>query len=690
MENQDKAEDEMLSEADAYQLLESYEIPVPRYGIASDTQKAGEIAEEIGYPVVLKVISPEIVHKSDAGGVLIGIRSRKEAEDAFGSIIENIKKFRSDAKITGIIVEKEYPQGLELIIGGKRDPAFGSVLTFGMGGTLVELLRDVKTRVLPLSREEIVRMIRSIKGYRLIEGYRNSPPLDEESLLEIVGSVASMLQDHPRIREFDINPLILYEKGAIAVDARIVVAPHKKERTIIHNKPIPKRLLQPDSIALIGATSDPNKIGYAVMRNLLSFPGDLYPVNPHSDQILGRKAYKMVGEIPGKIDAAVIAIPAGLVAGVMEELGEKGVKLAIILSSGFREVGSEGKKREDEVMAAAERGDIRVIGPNCLGIILPHEKLNTTFDPITPRPGRIGFISQSGAIITTITDWSLPEQIGFSAVISVGNQSDLGFIEYIRYLSDDEKTRAIILYVEEIREGQEFMALCREITPKTPIIALKSGSSEIGKRAASSHTGSLAGSFQVYQAAFHQSGIIPVFSIKEAFDVAELLASEGYPKGRRAIVVTTAGGFAVLASDYAQRYGVELTSLPDSLVDELDSILPTMWSRGNPMDIIGDGGADRYARVFDILINHQDIWDIAIVIAVPSALLDSSHLGQEIVRFSHHTDKMIAGCLLGGDSMKSGVGILRENKIPNYSDIESAFRAVGRSLKSCEEREGRG
>jgi acetyl coenzyme A synthetase (ADP forming)-like protein len=680
----------MLSEADAYRLLKHYDIPVPGHGIAKDAGGAGEIAEGIGYPVVMKVISPQIVHKSDAGGVMTGIRSRPEAEAAFGSIIENIKKYRSDAEITGIIVEKEYPHGLELLIGGRRDPAFGGVLTYGMGGTLVELVRDVKTRVLPLSREEIARMIRSVKGYRLIEGYRDRPPLDEETLLEIIVSAASMLQDHGEIQEFDINPLILYEKGAVAVDARILVANSVDDTAPVRREPIPAGLMHPGSVALIGATSDPNKIGYAVMRNLLPFTGKLYPVNPHSEQILGRKVFRKVGDIPGEVDAAVIAIPARLVAGVMEELGQKGVKLAIILSSGFREIGPEGQKREDEVMEVAARRNIRVIGPNCLGIILPYEKLNTTFDPITPRAGRIGFVSQSGAIITTITDWSLPEQIGFSAVISVGNQSDLGFIEYIRYLSDDTHTRAIILYVEEIRNGQEFMELCREITPKTPIIALKSGSSEIGKRAASSHTGSLAGSFEVYQAAFHQAGIIPVFSIKEAFDVAELLASEGYPKGKRAIVVTTAGGFAVLASDYAQRYGVSLTDLPDVLVEELDSILPPIWSHENPLDIIGDGGADRYARVFDILIRNQDIWDIAVVIAVPSALLDSSHLGQEIVRFSRHTDKMIVGCLLGGDSMKSGVGILRENRIPNYSDIESAFRAVGRSLGSCEDRKESG
>jgi acyl-CoA synthetase (NDP forming) len=219
-----------------------------------------------------------------------------------------------------------------------------------------------------------------------------------------------------------------------------------------------------------------------------------------------------------------------------------------------------------------------------------------------------------------------------------------------------------------------------EIVKKKPVIVLKSGSSPLGKQAASSHTGSLAGDFEVYLAAFRQAGAIPVFSIREAFDVAELIASEGYPAGNRALVITAAGGFAVLASDYAERFGIDLPPLSPALTAELDKFLPPIWNRNNPLDIIGDGGAERYARVFDTLTRFQDEWDIAVVIAVPSAVIDPAHLAQEIARFSKNTHKMTVGCLVGGDSMKRGVRILRHNHIPNYDDIESAFRAVGRSL----------
>lgn len=303
-----------------------------------------------------------------------------------------------------------------------------------------------------------------------------------------------------------------------------------------------------------------------------------------------------------------------------------------------------------------------------MGIILPNKKINATFDPVSPKPGHLAFISQSGAIITTVVDWSLQEDRGLSAVISVGNQAYLGFDEFLKFAGEDEDTRTIILYIEEIRNGREFMK------------AIKSGSSKRGQKAASSHTGSLAGSYDVYMAAFRQAGVISAHSLREAFQIGELLASEDYPKGKRAIVISNAGGFVVLASDYAQMYGIEIGELTKDLIDELNTFLTGEWSHANPMDIVGDAQVDRYARVFDLMIRHQDIWDIAFVVAVPSGVLEPRHLAQEIVRFSNHTEKMIVGCLLGGDSMKSGVRVLRDASIPNFSELEEAFDAVGKVL----------
>jgi len=674
-------EKRLLSEPEGYEFLKKAGVPVPEYAVAKNRAMAEEYAQVTGFPLVMKILSPQVIHKTDAGGVITGIMNSTEAGEAFDRIIRTVSDRVPTPGIEGVIIERQMPQGLELIIGGKKDPAFGKIITFGFGGIYVELFRDFAIRVLPVGPEEIRGMVRELPGSGLITGYRNNPPLDEKALLDTISSISRLFFTSPEIEEFDINPLILYRDGIIAVDARVYITDETDNPVCEESDAVSPDIFYPGSIAVIGASSDPTKIGYAVLRNLLSFPGIIYPVNPRHQTLLGMKTYPSVPALPGPVDLAVITIPAPAVRGVVDDLGNKGVKLVIVVSSGYRETGEAGKVLEKELLASVKSQGIRLMGPNTLGIMLPNKKINTTFDPISAQPGHIGFISQSGAIITTIVDWSLPEEIGFSAVISVGNQSDLGFVDYLRFVDHDPDTRAIILYIEEIKNGCEFIRVVREVAGRKPVIALKSGSSKKGKIAASSHTGSLAGSYEVYQAAFRQAGVIGVVSLKEAFSVAELLASEGYPKGNRAVIITAAGGFAVLASDYADRYGIDLIELRGSVLEELDAFLPSGWSHENPVDIIGDAGAERYARTFDIMIRRQDEWDIAFVIAVPSAVLDPRHLGQEIIRFSKSTHKMIVGCLLGGDSMKQGIRVLRDEGIPNYEDIEDAFKAVGRAVR---------
>ncbi len=668
----------LLSEAEGYELLKKYGIPVPRYAVAKTAPEAGRAALEIGFPLVAKIISPQVIHKSDAGGVVTGITSATAAEEAFTGIMRNVRAAYPDADIKGIIIEAEQKPGLELIIGGKTDPSFGKVITIGMGGTLVELIRDVAIRLLPVSDDEIRAAIHSLGGYPLIAGFRHAAPRDEAALIRITSALARMFLEHEEVQEFDINPVILYSDGCCAVDARIYTGDAAGPAQPAGQNPVlQESIFTIRSVAVVGASRDPDKIGYAICRNMLGFPGSLYPVNPKSPEILGKTAYPSLSAIPGPVDAAVIAIPAPGVPAIVEEAGKKKVPLVIIESSGFRETGPAGKALEEQVLTTARNYRIRIMGPNCLGFMLPRQGINTTFDPVSPRPGSLAFISQSGAIITTIVDWSLAEEIGFSAVISVGNQLDLTFEDFIRWAAADPVTKAVILYVEEIRNGRRFVETVSRITPVKPVVVIKSGSSEIGQKAASSHTGSLAGSDQIYQAAFRQAGMIPVRSIREAFQAAELLASEGYPKGIRAVVISNAGGFGVLSSDYAERFGINMVEFPDALTKELDAVLPANWSRANPIDMVGDSHPDRYAKTFDVMIRHQDLWDIAFVIAVPSAISDPLRVANEIVRFSTHTHKMIVGCLIGGDSMKTPQRILREAHIPNFPDLEDAFRAVG-------------
>jgi len=670
----------MLTESEGYRLLESCGIPVPPHHLATSASDARAAAGWIGYPVVMKVISPEIVHKSDVGGVITGIENPEGVDEAFRTIMQNAAAHAPEATVTGIIVEKQIPAGLEVLIGGKTDPSFGKVITFGLGGKLVELLADVSIRVLPASEDEIRTMIREIEGYRLIRGYRGEAPKDEEALVRIIAAMAQAFIEDPRIREFDLNPVIVYEKGVSVVDARIIAGETAGGAAARLSVRAPPDIFYPESIAVIGASASPNKVGYSVLRNLLSFSGNLYPVNPSHGELFGRTTYPSVLDIPAPVDWAVVAVPARIVPEVMEECGKKGVRLAVIVTAGFREIGGEGTTLEEKVTAIARRHSIRIIGPNCLGIMMPHMRINATFDPVSPRAGDVAFISQSGAIITTVVDWSLPEEFGFSSVISVGNQADLGFEHYLRFAEQDQATRSVTLYIEEIQDGRGFMQIVREVADRKPVVAVKSGSSRKGRVAASSHTGSLAGSYEVYVAAFRQAGVIPVKTLRDAFNLAELLASEGYPQGNRAIAVTSAGGFAVLASDYAETHGIDMVDLPEDVFRELNVFLPSCWNHANPMDIIGDADAARFAALFDVLIQHQDFWDIAFVIAVPTTLADPAHIANEIVRFSRNTDKMVVGCMLGGDSIRSGLRILRSCRIPNFSELEDAFKAVGNIL----------
>ncbi|WAI01382.1 acetate--CoA ligase family protein [Methanogenium organophilum] len=676
----------MLSEPESYALLNDYRIPVPRHAVVHSADVAITAAETVGYPCVAKVLSPSITHKSDAGGVQIGIHNPAELRAAIETIQSTIHERAPDAEITGFVIEEQAPPGLELYIGGKRDPAFGPVITFGTGGTLVELEHDITMRVAPVTPEEATAMVRSIRHYPQIAGYRGTEPLDESALADTIHKISTLFINRPEVAELDINPLILYPDGLCAVDARILIRPYAPA-PVTSRPPLPQDLFWVSRIALVGASANPEKIGYIVLRNLLSFTGTVYPVNPKGGEILGKSVYPSLADIPERPDAVIITVPSTIVPQVMRDAGERGIPLAVIITSGFRETGEDGARLEEEIEGIALEYGIRYTGPNCLGMQVPRLSLNATFDPKSPRVGHTAFISQSGAIITTLVDWSLTEGIGFSAVFSVGNQTNIDFVDYIRLAAADDYTRTIVLYIEEIRDGRRFFEEAAKVTPVKPVIAIKAGRSEVGQKAAASHTGSLAGSYEVYEAAFRQAGIINAQNLSDAFSLAMLLGSEGYPKGNRAVVISSAGGFCVLASDYAEQHGIRIAPLSDTLLEEMNAFMPHGWSRQNPIDMVGDAGVHRFALTFDALIRHQDEWDIAFVISVPTATLDPVHLATEMARFSRHTEKMVVGCLLGGESMAAGVRILRDADIPNFAEPEDAFRAAGTAVKREDELE---
>lgn len=674
--------EKMLTEAEGYQLLSDFGIPAPQFKIVKSAEEAAKAGATIGFPVVMKIVSQQIIHKSDAGGVIVGVTGKDDARDAYKKIVESAKAYDPEAVIDGIIVEEMAKPGLELILGGKTDPAFGKVITFGMGGTLVELMKDVTLRILPVSEEDIRTMITEINAYPLISGYRGMKAKDEEKLVEIIRAVATFFEENEDVKEFDINPLRLYEEGACAVDARIIIDEDYKPPVKAERRPVPPEYFNPRSVAVIGASSDPKKMGYAVMHNLLHFPGQIYPVNNKRSEVQGLRAYPTVSAIPNPVDLAVITVPALQVPKIMQECGEKGIPLVVVITAGFKETGTDGKALEDRMLEIAHSYKIRVVGPNCLGLIIPPRGLDTTYVHESPDVGGIAFISQSGAIINTVVDWSLKNDIGFSAVFSVGNQSDLDFIDYLRFVEQDKNTKAVILYVEQLTDGREFMEVVSEVSQKKPVIAIKSGSSMKGQAAASSHTGSLSGSYEVYMEAFRKAGVIPVRALRGAFEAAELLAAPASPtgelKGTRAIVITNAGGFAVLSSDYAEMYGINIIDLPQEILEEMNTFLPDYWSHANPLDLLGDATDKRFTQVFDVLARHSDQWDIAFVIGFPNLVLDSEHFAQTIANFAEKTDNPVIGTLLGGECMDAGIRLLKEKGIPNFDELEQAYKVVGR------------
>lgn len=671
----------MLSEAEGYEILGKYGVPVPAFKIVTTAEEAGDVAESIGFPVVMKIVSPQIIHKSDSGGVVTSIGTKEGAQAAFNRIVTSVKEYNPKAKIEGVIIEEQAKPGLELIIGGKTDGTFGKVITFGIGGTLVELMKDVTLRILPVTEDDVREMVKEIRSYPLISGYRGSKPKDEETLVQAILNVCKFFEENEQVKEFDINPLRLYESGACAVDSRVIMVDKKSVQKKAERPEVPLEYFNPRSVAIVGASDDPTKMGYAVMHNLLHFPGQLYPVNNKRDTIQGLTAYPTVKDIPSPVDMAVITVPAMYVPQVVEECGEKGVSIAVVITAGFKEMGEDGKALEERVVAMANRYGMRIVGPNCLGLIVPPRGLDTTYVHQSPRPGNIAFLSQSGAIVNTVVDWSLAEDIGFSAVVSVGNQSDLNFFDYMRWVERDPNTKAIIMYIEEISDGEAFMKVASEVSKTKPIIAIKSGSSERGSKAAASHTGSLSGSYDVYMEAFRRSGVLAVHTLTGAFLAAEMLSHpKRYPKGSRAVVVTNAGGFAVLSSDYAERYGIDIIDLPEDVVAELDEFLPEFWNKGNPVDLLGDASERRFEQTFEVLAKHDDLWDMCFLVGFPNNILSSEQLANQVLKMSVNTEKRIVCSLLGGDSMNRGRKILREHSIPSFDELDFTFRVIGRVL----------
>ena len=431
----------------------------------------------------------------------------------------------------------------------------------------------------------------------------------------------------------------------------------------------------PATIAVIGATEKKDSVGRTIVWNLISSPfgGTVYPVNPNRPNVLGVRAYPKIGDIPEPVDLAVIVTPATTVPGVITECVKAGVKAAIVISAGFKETGAPGVELERQILEEAHRGKMRIIGPNCLGVMRPPSGLNATFAGRIARAGSVGFISQSGALCTAVLDWSLRENVGFSAFISVGSMLDVGWGDLIDYLGDDPKTHSIVMYMETIGDARSFLSAAREVALSKPIIVIKPGRTEGAARAAASHTGSLTGSDEVLDAAFRRSGVLRVNSIAEVFYMAEVLAKQPRPKGPRLTILTNAGGPGVLAVDALLMHGGELAELSSATTDALNQILPPAWSHNNPIDILGDAGAERYAKALEIAAKDPQT-DGLLVILTPQAMTDATATAEQLEPYAKTFGKPVIASWMGGADVAAGEELLNHADIPTFPYPDTAAR----------------
>ncbi|NUS84563.1 MAG: CoA-binding protein [Streptomyces sp.] len=573
-------------------ITDAYGIPTPAEGLAECADDAVALADRIGFPVALKIVSPDILHKTDAGGVQVGLTSAAEVRGAFTAIVSNSRAYDPNARIKGVQVQQMVPAGgQEVIVGAVTDPTFGKVVAFGLGGVLVEVLKDITFRLAPASRDDALSMLDSIRAAEVLRGVRGGAAVDREALADLVVRVSRLAADFPEVAEVDLNPVFASASGVLAADVRILLSdtPPAERRRYSREEILAamRRLMQPRSVTVIGASNEQGKIGNSVMRNLIDggFPGEIHPVNPKSDDILGRKAYKSVTDVPGEVDVAVFAIPAKFVPAALEEVGRKGIPNAVLIPSGFAETGEH--ELQERIVAIAEEHGVRLLGPNIYGYYSTWQDLCATFCTPYDVKGPVALTSQSGGIGMAILGFARTTRTGVSAIVGLGNKSDVDEDDLLTYFGEDPNTRCIAMHLEDLKDGRAFVEAARATVPKKPVVVLKAGRTAAGAKAAGSHTGALAGDDAVYDDILRQAGVIRAPGLNEMLEYARALPVLPTPQGDNVVIITGAGGSGVLLSDAIVDNGLSLMEIPPDLDAAFRRFIPPFGAAGNPVDITG-------------------------------------------------------------------------------------------------------
>jgi len=607
-----------LDEWQAKSLLALYGTSVPEGGLANDEDEAVRIARQLDGPVVVKAIGSHITHKTEHGLVALNLMGEEAVRTAARSLLA-----RTEDQGAVLLVERMVRGAREFMVGMKRDLSYGPVVMFGIGGIFAEAHKDITLGVTPLQDRDIEAMLEGIRARALLDAFRGMPAVDRTALAAVIRAVARIAEDHPAVTEIDVNPLIVEGATPVAADALVILDP-TAERDVsaaisgATSSQDLTHLFAPRAIAVVGASNDPLKWGGSLMRNLINggFAGPIYPVNGRGGTVFDMPAFASIADLPEAPDLALVAVGATHVPEVIEQCGERGIPVALVVAAGFSEAGEAGIAAEAALVKTAREAGVTLIGPNCMGLLSTHSALHAVgFLELRPEPGGLSIISQSGNIGVQLVTRAERRGVGIDKYVTVGNQASTSALDVLDALADDPDTAAALVYLEEVGDGRRFLEVMHRITRKKPVVVLPGGMTEYGRRAAASHTGAMAGSADVFLAAARQTGCFVRTGPDESLDLALCLSALPLPAGRRVAIMTLGGGWGVLAADELARNDLELADLEPHVLAALDELLPGYWCRSNPVDLVAAVGPDLAANTLSMLA-ESELVDAVVVLGI--------------------------------------------------------------------------
>ena len=683
-----KGNPKVITEESSKEILSEYGIKVPQYALVTSSDEAVKKSKEIGFPLVAKIVSADILHKTDVGGVKVGLRSEDEVKKAFDDMYHRLKE-KFDVK--GVLLEKMVPNGVELIIGLQNDSQFGPSIMVGLGGIYTELFKDVSFRVLPITKDDAIKMLNSLRGRDILKGFRGSKAVNMDMISEAIVNIGTLGVDLAgKYESIDFNPVVVYPDGYFVVDAKIILKEKSSDDAISKASPDASFMdlfFNAKSVALIGASPEPGKIGNSVMESLVKhdYKGKVYPVNAKGyPEIMGVKAYKNLLDIKDPIDVVIVTVDLKFVPDLLAECGKKNIHNMVIISGGGKELGGERAAIEKRVQDLSRELNVRIIGPNCIGIFNGENRLDCAFQGhlrmIRPKQGNVAFLSQSGTV--GIAFMETADAFGLSKMISYGNRSDVDEADMIHYLAQDPNTNVIGLYVEGLGDGRKFMNSAKNVIKEyqKPIVVFKNGRSTKGAKQAASHTGSLGGSFAVISGAFEQTGIISVDSYEELTSALKALTWQPVPKGNRIAMVTNGAGPIIAAIDNFERLNLELAQLSDQTIKSFKEHYPATYVIGNPCDVTGSASADDYRFAIQAFLDDPNV-----DIVMPWFVFQDDPLEEKIVDILGDLQKkkkkpILVGAMGGPFTEKISKKIEAFN-IPVYESVITWITAAGSLAK---------